>query len=143
MKTLKCVSKYPDDNTAAAELSFLYFPPFYARVILMTSLNDIMIVCSIILVGKPLCMCRQSTNSCLHTHWHPCQLTVLTESTKCHRFVSKPIFMPVTYIYIYIYVCVCMCVCVTVQAFENYYLSYMLKCASRGTLRWGHLGCYN
>ena len=102
MKTLKCVSKYPDDNTVAAELlvplcyPFLYFPPCYAREILVTSLNDVMIVCSVILAGKPLCMCRRSANGRLHTCRHPCQLTVLTESTECHHFISKPIFMPVT-----------------------------------------------
>ena len=101
MKTLKCVSKYPDDNTVAAELSFdcttpfLYFPPFYAQEILVTSLNDITIVCSVILVGKPLHMHRRSANGCLHTCQHPRQLTILTESTECHHFVSKP-FVPVT-----------------------------------------------
>ena len=29
---------------------------------------------------------------------HPHQLTVLTESSECHHFVSEPVFMPVTYI---------------------------------------------
>ena len=62
----------------------------------MMSVNDVTIVCSIILVGKPLHMCRQSANGHLHTCQHPCQLTVLTESTKCHHFVSEPAFMPVT-----------------------------------------------
>ena len=28
----------------------------------------------------------------------------LTESSKCHCFISEPVFMPVTYIYIYIYI---------------------------------------
>ena len=105
------MSKYQDDNTAAAELlpvrlyyPFLYFPPFYTQEILMMLLNDVMIVCSVILAGKPLCMHRSSANGCLHTHQCPCQLTILTESTKCLHFVSRPIFMPVTYIYITIYI---------------------------------------
>ena len=67
------------------------------------SFYDVTIVCSIILAGKPLHMCRQTANGCLHTCRHPCQLTTLTESMKC-RFISEPIFMPVTYIYIYIYI---------------------------------------
>ena len=59
------------------------------------SLNDVTIVCSIILAGKPLHMHRRSANGCLHTCRHPRQLTILTESTECRRFVSEPIFMPV------------------------------------------------
>ena len=62
----------------------------------MTSPHDVMIVCSIILAGKPLHMHRQSAMVHLHFCQHPCQLTVLTESLECHRFVSKPIFMPMT-----------------------------------------------
>ena len=103
MKTLKCVSKYPDDNTVAAELLVrLHYPLFIlpsllcTREILVTLLNDVTIVCSIILAGKPLHMHRRSANSHLHTHRHPCQLTILTESTECHHFISEPIFMPVT-----------------------------------------------
>ena len=81
----------------------LYFPPFYAREILVTLFNDVTIVCSVILVGKPLHMCRQSADGCLCTRWHPCQLTILTESMKCRHFISKPVFVPVTYIWYYIY----------------------------------------
>ena len=65
----------------------------------MTSPHDVMIVCSIILAGKPLCMHRQSAMVHLCFHQHPHQLTVLTESSECHRFVSEPVFVPVTYIY--------------------------------------------
>ena len=63
----------------------------------MTSFYDIMIVCSIILAEKPLCMHRRTTNSCMNTHQHPCPLTALTKSMKC-CFVFEPIFVPVTYI---------------------------------------------
>ena len=62
----------------------------------MMLFNDVMIVCSIILVGKPLHMHRRSADGHLHTCLHPHQLTVLTESTKCHHFVSEPVFVPVT-----------------------------------------------
>ena len=65
----------------------------------MTSPCDVMIVCSIILVGKPLHMCRQSAMVRLHFCQHPCQLTILTVLTKsleCRRFISKLIFVPVT-----------------------------------------------
>ena len=48
-------------------------------------------------------MCRQSADGHLQTRWHPHQLTISTKSMKCHRFVSEPIFMPVTYIYIFKY----------------------------------------
>ena len=63
--------------------------------------NDVTIVCSIILAGKTLCMHRQSADGHRHTCQHQCQLTILTKSTKCHHFISEPIFMPVTYIYQY------------------------------------------
>ena len=65
----------------------------------MTSPHDVMIVCSIILVGKPLHMHRQSAVVCLHFCRPPHQLTiliVLTKSLECHHFISEPIFMPVT-----------------------------------------------
>ena len=88
------------NSPSSTALPFLYFPPFYAWEILMTSFYDVTIVCSIILVGKPLCMHRQTANGHLHTCWHQHQLTVLTDSTKCRHFVSEPIFVPVTYIYI-------------------------------------------
>ena len=59
------MSKHPDDNTAAAELpwALLCFPfytslPFMHKKILVMSFYDVTIVCSIILVGKLLCMCR-------------------------------------------------------------------------------------
>ena len=62
----------------------------------MMSPHDVMIVCSIILAGKPLHMCRRSAVVCLHFCRHPCQLTVSTKSSECHHFVSEPIFVPVT-----------------------------------------------
>ena len=65
----------------------------------MTSPHDVMIVCSIILVGKPLHMCRLSAMVHLHFCQHQHQLTILTGLTKsleCCRFISEPIFMPVT-----------------------------------------------
>ena len=56
----------------------------------MTSPHDVMIVCSIIV------LCRRSAMVHLHFCRHPCQLTVLTESSECRRFISEPVFVPVT-----------------------------------------------
>ena len=92
------------NSSSSTALPLLYFPPFYAWEILVTLFYDVTIVCSIILAGKPLHMHRWTADSRLHTCRHPCQLTILTEITKCRRFVSEPIFVPVTYIYIYIYI---------------------------------------
>ena len=33
-----------------------------------------MIICSINLMGKPLCMCTRTAIVCLYTHRHPCQI---------------------------------------------------------------------
>ena len=44
-----------------------------AQEILMTSWNDVMIVCSNPPVGKPLCMHIGTADVCLHIHWHSCQ----------------------------------------------------------------------
>ena len=96
MKTLKCVSKYPDNNTVAAELLVqLCYPLFILPSLLHTrDSRDIVKWCHDSLLhqfgGKPLCMHRRSANSHLHTRWHPCQLTILTESMECRRFISKP-----------------------------------------------------
>ena len=68
------------------------------------SFYDVMIICSIILAGKPLHMCGPTAMVHLHTCWHPCQITIYTESLESHHLFSKPIFMPVTYIYVYIYI---------------------------------------
>ena len=65
---------------AAAELSrlsytlLLYFPPSVTQENLMTSYNDVMIICFIILAGKPLCMHGRTTIVCLHSCWCPCQI---------------------------------------------------------------------
>ena len=64
----------------------------------MTSRGDVMIVCSIVLVGKPLHMHRQYTVVHLRFCRGPHQLTILTESSECFHLVSKPVFVPVTYI---------------------------------------------
>ena len=93
------------NSSSLTELPLLYFPPFYTREILVMLFYDVTIVCSIILAGKPLCMCRQTANGHLHIHWHLCQLTIYTKSMKCHHFISKPRFCACDiYIYIYIYI---------------------------------------
>ena len=94
LNTQTTIQQQPN-SSSSTELTLLYFPHFYAREILVTSFYDVTIVCSIILVGKPLHMHRQTTDSCLHICQHPCQLTVYTKSTKCHPFVSESVFVPV------------------------------------------------
>ena len=62
----------------------------------MTSFNDVMNVCSTILAGKPLHIHRRTARVCLHTRWHPCQITVYYKSLESHHLFSEPIFVPVT-----------------------------------------------
>ena len=51
--------------------------PSLVQEILMMSHNDVMIVCSIFLVGKPLCMHIGTAMAHLHIHQHPCQNPLL------------------------------------------------------------------
>ena len=95
LNTQMTIRQQPNSPSSTA-LPFLYFPPFYAWEILVMSFYDVTIVCSIILAGKPLHMCRQTADGHLHTCWHPCQLTISNESTKCHCFISEPVFVSVT-----------------------------------------------
>ena len=55
------------------ELAFLiYFPPPVPWTITVTSLNDIMIICSTFSTGKPLHICRGNAIIHLHIHQHHC-----------------------------------------------------------------------
>ena len=64
----------------------------------MTSFNDVTIICSTILVGKPLHMHRRTAMVCLHTCQHPHQITIYYESLESHHLFSKTIFVPVTHV---------------------------------------------
>ena len=81
----------------------LYFPPSITQENLMTSYNDVTIVCSINLVGKPLHMCRRTAIAHLHTCQHPCQI-----NQKLWRFqTSLSLFQTLFHacdIYIYIHI---------------------------------------
>ena len=90
----------------------------------MMSLNDVMNICSTILVGKPLCMCRRTAMVHLCTCQHPCQITICYESLVWFGFLSSHFQTHFracdththTHIYIYIYINVflymysCLCV---------------------------------
>ena len=62
--------------------------------------NDVMIVCSILPMGKPLHMCIGTAMVCLqicqHPHWNPLLLQKLQTSSS----LFNPFSMPVTHIYI-------------------------------------------
>ena len=63
----------PETQTTATGLSSLfliYFPPQIAWEITVMSFYDVMIICSTLLVGKPLHMCKGNTIICLHICWH-------------------------------------------------------------------------
>ena len=63
----------PETQTTAPKLQLallIYFPPPVAWAIIVTSLNDITIICSTYSMGKPLCMHRGNAIICLHIHWH-------------------------------------------------------------------------
>ena len=53
------------------------FPPKIAPEISMMSLHDITIICSTLLVGKPLHMCKGNAIICLHICQHCCQHPLL------------------------------------------------------------------
>ena len=78
---------------AAAEVPWLsctlllYFPPSIAWENLMMSSNDVMIICSINLVGKLLCMHRRTVIFCLCICQHPCQI-----NQKWQRFQTSSSF---------------------------------------------------
>ena len=68
----------PETQTTAPRLKLAFlinFPPPIAQVFTVTSLYDIMSVCSTFSVGKPLHMCRENTiihlHICQHHCWNP------------------------------------------------------------------------
>ena len=96
------IQQQPNSSSSNA-LPLLYFPPFYTQEILVTSFYDVMIVCSIILAGKPLHMCTrtcQQLSAYLPASMPINRLYRMEHMYECHHFISVPIFMPVTYIYI-------------------------------------------
>ena len=76
----------------------IYPPPLCISIMLVTSLNDITIICFPFLVGKALHMCRRAALAHLHICWHPHQL-ILVFPTAMHGPYCQfhiPNFQPVT-----------------------------------------------
>ena len=70
----------------------------------MMSYQDVMIICSDLPVGKPLCMHIGTAMVHLHIFQHPCQNPKYYQSSKPFHLFPNPFSVPVTYIYIYIYI---------------------------------------
>ena len=84
-------------HQCSCTLSFYTLSPMHSWAI-MTSLNNVKIVCSPIWVGKALHMCRRATLIHLHTCWHPCWLFSTTMHEPCHH-IHNPNSKPVTLIW--------------------------------------------
>ena len=77
----------------------LYTPTLCVSIMFMTSLNDVTIVCFLLLVGKALPMHRTGMLVHLCTHWYPCQLFPMAAHEPSHQFRILN-FKPLTCIYI-------------------------------------------
>ena len=71
--------------------------PFSAQEILMMSHSDVMIVCSIFLVGKPLHTCIGTAMVCLRIYRCPRQNSLLLQKLQTSSSLFNPFSMPVTY----------------------------------------------
>ena len=79
----------PETQMTAPRLlhTFLLYPiPRCMSRAIMTSPNDIRIICSPISAGKALCMHRGIARICLHLHWCPHWLFSSTTQEPCHVF---------------------------------------------------------
>ena len=70
--------------------------PFLTQEILMTSHSDVMIICSIFPVGKPLCMHFGNAMVCLCICWHPHWNPLLLQKLQTSSSLFNPFSMPVT-----------------------------------------------
>ena len=89
--------KNPHDSPEAHACSPYIPPTLYVSITFVMSLNDVMIICFPLSVGKALHMCRRAMPVCLHTHQHPHQLF----STAMHEPAPQfhiPNLQPVTLI---------------------------------------------
>ena len=72
----KClVPEHPDNSYSSPEAWLccpFIVPSLNSKEILVTSHNDVVIICSDLLAGKPLCMHIGTTSVHLHIHQHPC-----------------------------------------------------------------------
>ena len=108
------VWKHPDDSNSSSQTpkarlcSPFIVPSLCHGDNLMTSYNDVTIICSFILAGKPLHMCGRTTIVCLHICWHPCQIYQILQRFQTSSSLFQTLFCACD-IYIYIYMCVCVC----------------------------------
>ena len=79
----------------------LYFPPSTAQEILSMSYQDVMIIRSDFLAGKPLHMHFGTNMVHLCIHLHPCQNPKYYESSEPLHLFPNPFSVPGTCIYIY------------------------------------------
>ena len=102
------VSKLPDNSNNSPKAwshSPFIVPSQVAWETLVTSYNDVMIICSHLLAGKPLHMCSGTTTVHLHICWHPCQkIPNITESPNLivSFLIPFPCLWHIYYIYIYV-----------------------------------------
>ena len=100
-KWLKCTAaKNPDDSLELMCPSPYVLPTLYVSIKAMTSLNDVMIACFPLPVGKTLHMHSRVISTQLHICWHPHRpiLTVLIATHEMTHQFHILIFMPVTHI---------------------------------------------
>ena len=89
----KClVPEYPDNSPEVRQCSPFIVPSLDS----MRDPHDIMIICSDLPMGKPLCTHIGTAMVCLHICWHPCWNPKYYESSEPLRLFPNLIFMPVT-----------------------------------------------
>ena len=76
--------------------SFYSSLPFTAREILMMSHNDVIIICSILLAGKPLHMHIGTAMVHLRICRHPCRNPLLLQKLQTSSSLFNPFYVPVT-----------------------------------------------
>ena len=92
--------KNPEDSPEALA-HFSYIPlPWCLSKMVVTSLNDIRIICFPFSAGIALCMCRRPILICLYTCQHPHWLFSTATHKPCHQFCipnSKPVTLSPRY----------------------------------------------
>ena len=64
-------AKNPDNSLELMCTPHYILPNLYISIMAVTSLNDVMIICFPLPVGKTLCMCSRVMPTHLHICWHP------------------------------------------------------------------------
>ena len=87
----------------SSSLFLIYFPPQIAQEITVTSFYDVMIICSTLLAGNPLCMCRGNAIIHLQICWHHQWNHELLSLQPNHIIFSLSWILCLWHIYVYIY----------------------------------------